>query len=44
MDTISSDLNERTSAETGDDDLEDIVNGVFAATTRLDEAMEAVSQ
>ena len=44
MDMISSDLNERMSAEAEDDDLEDAVNGVFAATTRVAEAMEAVSQ
>ena len=43
MDAISSDLDERRSAEARDDDLEDIVEGVLAATTRLSDAVEAVS-
>ncbi len=44
MDTISSDLDERRSAEAGDDDLEDIVIGILASTKRLADAAEAVSQ
>ena len=43
MDAISSDLVERSPAETGEDDLKNIVEGVLAATERLSGAIEAVS-
>ena len=43
MDAISSDLEERRSAEPGEDDLKDIVEGVLAATDRLSHAVEAVT-
>lgn len=42
MDSISSDLEVRTPAETGEDDLKAIVEGVLAATDRLSHAVEAV--
>ena len=43
MDAISSDLDERKSDEAEDDDLEDIVHGVLAATMRLEDAAKAIS-
>lgn len=43
MDAISYDLDERRSAKAGDDDLENIVEGVLTASTRLANAVEAVS-